>query len=433
MASIRITKKSVEEAPVPAGKDAFYYDDKLAGFGLRVTPKGVRSYIVQYRLPRQPTRRITLGRHGSPWTAERARQEAMEILTDARRGIDPLEVRKQKAVIATTMRFDDYVEKFVEAHLKTAWPDSWELAKRRLDLYAAPILRSRSLPEIRKRDIVAVLDSIRSMPGQARSTHAVLRLLFNWALDRDDISASPMHGLKAPPAPKARKRVLKPDEILAIWRASYELADPFGPFVRTLVCTLQRRNEVASLPWTELDRDSALWQLAEERAKNDVSHIVPLNRLAMEQFQSLGWKEKGHVFTTTGTTPISGFSKQKKRLDALMTSVLQEIAEARAKERGTSAEPVKIQPWVIHDIRRTGATQMQALGIPIEVTEKCLNHISGETSGIRGVYNRYEYHEEKVAAFAAWGDFLERLIADGERLIGREALPHVREVVLEAA
>lgn len=417
MTSIRITKRSVEAAAVPVGKDAFYYDDKLAGFGLRVTPRGVRSYIVQYRLPRQPTRRITLGRHGSPWTAEQARQEAIEVLTSARRGIDPLEARKHNAAVAKALRFDDYVQRFVELYLRAAWPATWKLAKRRLELHVIPILKARPLTEVRRADIIAVLDPIRSMVGEARNTHAVLRLLFNWALDRDDIAVSPMHGLKAPPAPKARKRVLKPDEILALWRVSFDLDDPFGQFIRVLICTLQRRNEVASLPWIELDREGAFWHLVGERAKNGVEHIVPLNGPAMAQFLSLGWQTTGFVFTTTGETPVSGFSKQKKRLDALMIPELQEIAEARAKERGTVAEPVKMQPWVIHDIRRTGATQMQALGIPIEVTEKCLNHISGETRGIRGVYNRYEYHQEKVAAFQAWGEFLERLIAGGEALL----------------
>ncbi|MDQ8757366.1 integrase family protein [Sphingosinicella sp. LHD-64] len=417
MTSTRITKTAVESAERDPERDTFYWDDKLAGFGIRVTPKGIRSYVVQYRLAGHPARRVTIGRHGNPWTAELARREATNILVGIRQGIDPIDAKREEARVAKTMRFDDYVTFFVENHLKLAWPSSWELAKRRLELYAVPHLKARPLPKVRKADIATILDPVRAQRGTARNLHAVLRLLFNWAVDRDDLAISPMHGLKAPPAPKARKRVLSPDEILALWWATFEVPVPYSHFVRLLICTLQRRNEVAGLPWEELNRGAAQWHLEGERAKNGVEHIIPLNALARIEFDQLGWRQVGLVFSTTGETPISGFSKWKTKIDEHMRQTLQHLADLRAIAAGERPHPVVLRHWVIHDIRRSGTTQMQALGIPIEVTEKCLNHISGETSGIRGVYNLYQYLPEKKAAFDAWGNFLERLIADGERLL----------------
>ena len=107
------------------------------------------------------------------------------------------------------------------------------------------------------------------------------------------------------------------------------------------------------------------------------------------------WPHKGLVFSTTGSTPISGFSKVKARLDALMLPILQKVADDRADALGEPHETVTLNPWRLHDIRRTGTTQMQALGVPIEVTEEVINHRSGETAGIRGVYNLHAYFDEK--------------------------------------
>jgi hypothetical protein len=120
-----------------------------------------------------------------------------------------------------------------------------------------------------------------------------------------------------------------------------------------------------------------------------------------------------------GSTPISGFSKMKRKLDTLMLPILQKLADDRADTLDEQREIAFLKPWRLHDIRRTGTTQMQALGVPIEVTEKVINHRSGETAGIRGVYNLHAYSDEKRKALDAWGDFLTKLIkgADAPNVI----------------
>lgn len=425
MAVLKITKRNVDAASVPASNDAYFWDTDLKGFGLRVTPKGVRSYVVQYRLPARPARRMTIGVHGSPWTPEKARTRAEEILYDVKRGDDPMNAARKRARAAVDLEFSKYVETFTDNYLKLEWKDSWAEAKRRLETHAVPYLKGRPLPEIEKHEVAKVIQRLKDRTALARNTHAVLRKLFSWAIDQGDLAVSPISA--APPLVKARKRVLTPDEMVAAWQASFKLGRPMGQFVRMLFATLQRRNEVAGLPWAEVTELNHIWHQDGERVKNDEDHLVPLNALAIEVLADMAagpkpgagkakaWPRKGLVFTTTGETAISGFSKVKAKLDREMLPILQKLADKRADALGEAPELVFLPPWRLHDIRRSGTTQMQALGVPIEVTEKVINHKSGETAGIRGVYNLHAYTNEKRQALDAWGAYLHRLVTDAEK------------------
>jgi len=418
MAVLKITKRNVDAAPVPAGGDAYFWDTELKGFGLRVTPRGVRSYVVQYRLPGRPARRTTIGVHGSPWTPEKARARAEELLYDVKRGDDPIDAAKKRVRAAIDLEFAKYVETFTDGYLKLEWKDSWADAKRQLELHVVPHLKGRPLPEIEKHEVAKVIQRLKDRTALARNTHAVLRKLFAWAVDQGDLLHSPMPS--APPLVKARKRVLTPDEIVAAWQATYTLAKPMGQFVRMLFATLQRRSEVAEMPWSELSEAARAWMQVGERVKNEQDHLVPLNSLALEVVAEMKggskhWPRKGFLFTTTGDTAISGFSKVKAKLDREMLPILQKLADKRADALGEPREIVFLTPWRLHDIRRSGTTQMQALGVPIEVTEKVINHKSGETAGIRGIYNLHAYQDEKRQALDAWDAYLRRLLADAEQ------------------
>nr|WP_295663173.1 site-specific integrase [Polymorphobacter sp.] len=411
MAKGRLSKTTVDTMPIPAAGDAFLWDAETRGFGLRVTKGGVRSYVLQYRVTGRPARRLTIGVHGSPWTVKSARAKAELYLAEVRAGVDPVEARRKAAATAADLDVSSYITRFVDGYLKGEWPDTWRTAKRQLETYFEARFKGRSLASIERHEVTAVFDGMRATPAAARNTHAVVRKLFRWAVNRGDIAVSPIADMAAPPAPKPRKRVLTPDEIVAVWRASYHLSAPFGPWLRLLVITLQRRNEVAGLPWTELSQANGLWNLPGPRAKNDNDHIVPLSPLAVAELDALTWSRKGLLFSTTGRTPISSFSKLKTKLDGYMVPIMQEMADERADALGEDREPVTIAPWVFHDLRRTGTTALQQLGIPIEVTERVINHISGETAGIRGVYNLYAYLDEKRAALDAWAKYLGQLIA----------------------
>lgn len=411
---MRITKRAVDAAPVPTGGDTYFWDAEPRGFGLRVTPRGIRSYVLQYRLTGRPARRMTIGVHGSPWTPETARSEALRLLTIVRSGVDPVDAKKKAARLASNFEVAGYVDGFVTGYLETEWPDTWRTAKRQLETYFVPPLKGRSMLSVERHDVTSILDGLRGMPAAARNVHAVIRKLFRWAVNRGDLALSPIAEMDAPLAVKARKRVLTPDELIAAWRASASLPAPYGPWLRVLMVTLQRRNEVAGMGWAELSKTASQWELPGARTKNGRDHIVLLSGLALAELDALKWKARGLVFPSSRATPISGFTKAKDSLDTAMLPLLQAMADKRADALKEAREAVALPRWVLHDLRRTGTTAMQSLGVPIEVTERCINHISGETAGIRGVYNLHSYAAEKRDAMAAWSAYLQKLLKGDE-------------------
>lgn len=417
MPSGKITKRSVD-AVFASPKDVFLWDEELRGFGLKVTPTDKRTYVYQYRLGgrESKTRRWTIGGHGSPWTPTTARIEAERLARLVGQGIDPVEDAKKKAREAVTLEFGAYLDTFRDNYLKTEWGPSWAQAYRQLEMHALPTLRGNLLPAIGKTEINTVFDKLQGRPALARNVWAALSKLMNWAtIQRGDLAINVMASMAAPASAAARKRILTDDEILALWRATSELAAPFGSFVRMLLVTLQRRNEVAGIRWVELSHNERLWRLPAVRTKNALEHLVPLSPLAVDELTILKWQHRGLAFTTTRTTAISGFSKMKKRLDGLMLTELQTIENERAEAAGEKPHVMTLDSWRLHDLRRTGTTRMQRLGFPIEVTERVINHHQGgSAAGIRGIYNLYEYQDEKTRALQAWSDWLAHLVTGAE-------------------
>jgi integrase len=171
-----------------------------------------------------------------------------------------------------------------------------------------------------------------------------------------------------------------------------------------LALTLQRRNEVAEIDRSELRWQDKLWVIPKEHVKNSQEHEVALSPAALRIFEGLPKIGKsGLVFTVTGETPISGFSRAKRRLDAEILK----LQKADAAERADDPDEVEpIPPWTLHDLRRTGASGMARLGIQLPVIEKILNHTSGSFKGVAGVYQRCSYANEKRSALDAWAKFV---------------------------
>jgi integrase len=398
MSNLSITIRNIEAAKPCSDRDVFTWDNSLKGFGLRVTPKGVKSYVLQYRTNGGPARRMTIGIHGSPWTTQTARKEAERLLMLVKQGVDPVEEARSAKRREKVLNFSTYCDQFVELYLQSNWPDTWPEQQRIIENVLKPRWGRRALTALKRSDMVKLMDDYASRPGSRKVIHSLLRKLFNWAVDRQDIEISPLTGMKAPKACPSRRRVLGHEELICLWTATRQADWPWGPFVRLLILTMQRRQEVAEMDWSEIDLSARTWTLPAERAKNDEAHIIPLTDMAVAELEALHPQAQGFVFSTTGTTPVSGYSRAKRILDERMLKVMQ----SRQIGRDGDAQSVKIDAWRLHDLRRTGATNLQALGIPIEVTEAVLNHISGTRSGVAGIYNRYKYEPEKRAALEAW-------------------------------
>jgi len=408
----RLSKRIVDGA-AKGPTERFVWDSDLPGFGLRITPQGVKSFVFQYRMKGETnSRRYTIGRYGA-WTPEAARERCKDLVLLVEAGEHPRDAAKARAAARAKAKLDAKEKEF--GAVTETWQKSYEIddsgRKRRpasisLAKFAVGKLAEKfagqAIDAIDKSDLRAFFsDMPKDQPATRRNVFAYARILWGWAEHEEIISSNPFHSLKAPKPPASRDRWLRDDELALFWRASRKEAYPFGPFFRLLALTGQRRGEVAGMKWQELDRDAAEWCIPGERTKNRLAHTVPLSEAALSEIASIApkeeWPKKGLVFTITGNTPISGISKPKLRLDA-------EVARmAQAEER----DP--LEPWRIHDLRRSVATGLQRLGVRFEVIEAALNHVSGARGGIAGVYQNHDWAEEKREALCLWAAHIESL------------------------
>jgi integrase len=412
MPTKKLTDLFVERAPAPQRGRIEYFDAAFPGLALRVTDKGSKSWSLFYRFSGR-LRRFTIGTYPAIKPAQ-ARREAITALERVRQGVDPAEEKRtrRRALSPEVETFGVLAQDYLERHVKTnSAAVTYKEAKRDLECNVLPKWRSRPIASISRRDVIDLIDGVvaRGVGIQANRTLARLRALFNWAVEKDRILASPADRVKLPTKERARDRALTDDEIRWFWQACCEIGWPFGPVFKLLLLTAQRRDEVGGMRWSELDLDKRTWTLPRHRAKTDRGHEVQLSDTAVDVLRSLpriasgGKEQDGLVFTTTGRTAVSGFGNVKRRLDVMM-------AEARRRSLGLS-EYSKIPDWRLHDLRRTAATGMARLNIAPHVVDKILNHSGGAIRGVAAVYNRHAYLEERRGALEAWGRYVGNLVS----------------------
>lgn len=330
-------------------------------------------------------RRIKLGTYPVLSLAD-ARDKAREVLRQIQLGTFDEEP-------AVRLTLGDVIPQFIELYARPR-NRSWKSTERVLDKFTA--LHAVPIEEIKRADVVGVLDDLAAsgMGIGANRALAAIKKLFAWCLDRGTIDVNPVAALKAPAKEIARDRVLSDGEIAACWIGVEGEGFPFEPFAKMVMLTGQRRGEVAGMRWSELDLDAGTWTLPARRTKNAPQHVVPLAPLALSLLRGIPrFQGSDFVFTTTGSSPISGFGRLKARL-----------------EKASGADD-----WRLHDIRRTVATNMAMMGVQPHVIEAVLNHKSGIVSGVAAVYNRHAYTQEKREALVKWSDHIEGLVNANRR------------------
>lgn len=418
--SLKITKRVVDAAH-PSDRTYFIRDDVVRGFGLKVTANGIKTYIVEYRLPggrAAKKGRYTIGRHGSPWAPDSARQRAKDILESVRKGVDPQASKALAVRESVELDFGAYADKFVKVRLEARQRRSSTEVQRVIDRDLKAAFKRRALPQITGRDIVQVLDTLTDRaPYVAKQAHSILRQIFNFALGRGDILQSPMAGIDAPAIAKPRDRVLSDAELAKLWPAFGDLGQPYSDIYRLLLLTGQRLNEVVGMKWDELDLERGVWTLPAERAKNDRAHIVPLVGRTLEILLQRHKKRiPGGTFvfpSSTGETAIWVGHKVKKKLDQ---AVLEGERKLVLKAGDSSVTAQALPDWRNHDLRRSVATGLQRLGVRLEVTEAILNHVSGSRGGIVGIYQRHDWAAEKRAALSLWDSHIADLSHLGPKI-----------------
>jgi integrase len=418
--------------PAEPGKRRIIWDADTKGLAVRVTDRGVRSFVVMRRRPghKNPDR-ITLGTYPETKLAE-ARRKAEAARADLKNGVHPKEKlaeEQRKKERARKDTFESVAEAFISRHVARLRTKREVEAAIRRDLI--PAWRDRPIISITKHDVVELIEDIvsrRGTPGAvcyaAHHALAYAKKLFAWAAARNyglenspcsTIKPSELIGTKA-----KRKRVLTDDEIRLLWAATGELDYPLAPLVRLLLITGQRLREIAHGEWREIDASGALWMVPGTRMKNGDAHEVPLPPLATAILKSLPRFQGGTFMfsSTSGRRPVSGFSKYKLRVDKAMLREHRRalgvpeddraLCQALRLSDGEAVPPYYcVERFTFHDLRRSMRTRLSALPIPDEVKEAMISH---KPSGLHQTYDLHTYSKEKRVGFELWADALLKIV-----------------------
>jgi integrase len=370
MATGRITLGSLR------GLEGWLWDDRVIGFGARRQTRGI-FYYLRYRQNGSQIMR-SIGRHGSPWTPDTARNEALRLLGSVVGGADPF----AKPVAWDT--FGKEVERYLERK-RGLQPSSYEEIRRFLTGHSAALAKL-PLTDIDRRGIALVLAEIERDRGPVARNRArsALSTFFGWCVTEGLLAANPVEGTAKVDEGRARERILSDDELRQLLAALGP--DPFADIVRLLLLTGQRRNEIGALQWDEVDLTRKMIVLPAHRTKNSRQHELPLSRQALLIIERQP-RRNSSAYLFSDVKGFRNWDAAKARLDARLG----------------------IAPYTLHDLRRSCATGMAELGVQPHIIEAVLNHVSGHKAGVAGIYNRAKYADEMRLALQRWADHVEAI------------------------
>lgn len=405
---------------IPTDQDGLFPDAAQDGLYVRVQ-RGAVSWVIRYNVggvKRQKTLPIT-----QPY--KKARDLALELRLEARRGRDVLAERREELVAkraqerAEREREQRSLGKLIEAYLADAEsklrPSTMKETRRYLRVALKP-LHDQDAESMSVRTIAAALADVAKERGRtsANRCRSYLSACLSYGVGVGMLERNVVVGTRRPQPEQRRDRVLGELELRRVWEAADPATD-YGAIVRLLILLGQRREEVGGMRWSEIDLDKGTWIIPGERAKNKRPHLVPLPRQALailkarapaeDAAQDDDKPERRDTLFGRRQAGFGGWSKAKGELDTAIAA-----AQAKAAGREKSEPEDALTPWVLHDLRRSTVTHMAELGVEPHHIEAVVNHISGHKGGIAGVYNRATYATEKRIALQKWADHIERLV-----------------------
>ena len=445
MPKLKMTDAAVRQTTAAPGDRTDYFDahprDRQRGLVLRVsgtrekdgTAMVSRTWVVLGRVRGSTKlRRFSIGSYPAYSLAE-AREAAAEIIKQTRRdGIDPLLERKRAAIEAEIAGKDtvaEMVTRFMSDLAKRPKKNGGmraaryvEETQRNFSNHVLPRWGAKNIRDIARRDVSDLIDAVafegtdlrdpgggkRHVDGggiAANRVYAAVRAFFFWALDAGIIESTPAARAAKRGDEIKRDRTLSDDEIRLVWSQAKAMGYPFGQFFLMALATGQRREEVATMRWADVNEKAQVWVIPKEMTKARREHAVPLSRLAMAllaeakqaatalaKVRLAGESEASpYVFSSRAGRPISGFSKAKRDIDKRIAAELKKARRA------------SLERWTVHDLRRSAATRLGALGVEQSIIGRILNHADGSVTGI---YNRHSYLAEKKIALERWAEHL---------------------------
>jgi integrase len=393
----KLTDRFIRTRKPPAKGRLIITDTAVPGLSLRINPAssknpdGLRSWLLRYRPRHQEQRSTVLGPYPALSLAD-ARQRAGDIVSAAKKGIDLMAEEKRQAEDRQRAEArarnvcevgNDYLA-HIKGHLK-----SYRDVDGRFRNHIFPALGRRLIGEVRRADIVELLDELQHRHGLRHMTNRVresLICLFGYAIERQLVETNPAAGTKRRQVERPRERVLSRDELRLVWRALDTIPDPGRSYIRILMLTGCRREEARAMRWDELDLENRLWSLPSQRTKATRPHEIPLSEAAVEVISSIP-RRGPYVFTVYGKRPMT-VHQIKARLD----------------------REIGIEDWRLHDLRRTLRSGLAELGVSYEIAERVIGH---SMPRLERTYNVFAYREEKRNALERWAQHLTVIVTDG--------------------
>ena len=421
----KLTKTTVAKMK-PSAKERVAFDDDVPGFAVKVLPSGRRAFIFQYRHGGRGgrLRRINIGEFRDPPlteidTVDGARRKAAEYRAAALRGEDPYAaLQASKAAVIEAARreaeqrenpdpktVNDLAREYLARWGKRK-SDGGATDRRVIDKDVLPEIGEMPIGRVSRRDIVRLLDKIadRNAPIMANRTHALVRRLFNFALARGLLVTSPVVKIERNAEPP-RTRHLSAEQIPVFLRGlDAATCEPnIKALLRFMLITARRRSEALLINAAEID-DQGIWCLPAERAKNGKEFLLPLPPIALELLAEAGTDANGYFFTSGRT----GQPYQPRSIDHACRDLF--LLRQRRKGKAAPKPPLAgMEPIVPHDLRRTAATQMRAIGVSREDVKLVLGHT--ETDVLGRHYDRHDGLAEKRRALQLWTSYLADLLA----------------------
>ncbi len=385
---MRLRERDIGKLPVPTKNDKVYRDGEVRGFGVRVTPKNARSFVLGYSVHRRE-RRFTIGQWPS-WNVTRARERAKELRRKIADGFDPL-AEKEQALKDPT--FGQVAAQYLE--VRASKQKGFAEYKRILEKDALPHWRNIRAAGIRKRDVVALIEKkAETAPVAANRLFQLIRRLFAFALEREIVELNPCYGLKKPGGDEtSRERALNGNEIRILWRCLSEdelFSETTSGSLKLMLSSAQREGEVVSARWEEIADD--WWVIPGSKTKNGKQHKVPLNSIALE------------VLTEQPRVSEWVFPSPRKEDQHIHRDAL---CKALRRARTRDAELEKLDAFHPHDLRRSAATAMGEHGVAEFDIALTLNH---SRTGVTQVYNRAKYDRQKRQTLDLWDRVLRAYI-----------------------
>jgi len=365
-------------------------DPGARGLYVIIQPSGVKSFAVRYRYA-GTSRKLTLQ---AGITLAAARKAAADALYQLEQGHDPGVARRharQAPRLAAQDTFKAVAEEYQRREGSRLRSAEWRQGV--LERLVYPTLGDRPISLIKRSEIIRLLDKIAEGaplgvaggPFIADRALAIIRRVMNWHATRSDDFRSPIVRGMARAEEAARTRILADAELRAVWSAADAGNGPFDCLVRLLLLTAARRTEAAAMTWQEIDGTD--WVLPASRNKTKVDLVRPLSVAAQAVLVRVPrLADCPFVFSTDGRSALNGFSHFKRRFDA----------------------QCGVRGWVLHDLRRSARSLMSRAGVNADHAERCLGHVIG---GVRGVYDRHEFHAEKLRAFEALAAQISRIVS----------------------